>query len=640
MSLQLVDVSRRFGSQLALDRVSLHVRRGDCYGFIGHNGAGKTTAIRIALGLDRSFTGAVRIDGFDAEAHPREARARLGGLVEVPGFHDNLAGARNLELLARLQGFGRVGARRETARVLELVGLSDVGEKPVRAYSHGMRQRLGIAQSLLGTPAYVLLDEPTNGLDPEGIAQMRELLQRLTHGEGLTVLLSSHQLAQLSGLCNRIGVVHRGRLLVEEETERLLGGEDQRYALRLGDGPLQPERIAAALSALAAGGVGVEPGLGSERDTAGAREFQLQLGARPPEETLRTLVELGVPVRAFTPRPATLEEIYLRYAKSEEPAAPAPTVSMSARTGAEPSTPPARLAPPERLAPNGPTRRVIRYELERSWSRGALLALLALPAILAALRIWRRSAHAQAMLEHFEQGQLATTTQVTAFEAVGAGLQAALPLAAVIAAGLASQALAAELSNGTLRNLLLRPVRRAQAAAGKVLALLGLALGTYAALALVALLAAAWAFDYTGLYEILPDGGRYEYAKESLMWPQLGHALVAPLLPLASYVALGFLAGALARGAAGALALALGLVAFLDLSRTIARGLGWEGWLPSAYLPSPLGDTSYLRFYSDVVQGISNTEFAYARTSLVVPAVWTVACLALATWLLSRRSIP
>src|SRR5262245_12183043 len=158
MTLRLDSVTRRFGAHVALDAVSLHVRRGDCYGFLGHNGAGKTTAMRIALGLDRPQRGRVLVDGFDARDHPREARARMGGLIEQPGFHGHLSGTTNLVLLARLSAMDRGAARTEASRLLEAVGLAHAGSKPVRAYSQGMRQRLGIAQALLGRPAIVLLD--------------------------------------------------------------------------------------------------------------------------------------------------------------------------------------------------------------------------------------------------------------------------------------------------------------------------------------------------------------------------------------------------------------------------------------------------------------------------------------------------
>ena len=215
MTLRLVGVSKRFGRQTVLDAVTIHVRRGDCYGFLGHNGAGKTTALRVALGLIRPSAGTVLVDGFDGRTHPREARARMGGLIEVPGFRDGADATSNLRALARLGGLRRGAARAECARLLELVGLADVGVKPVRAFSQGMRQRLGLAQALIGRPAYVLLDEPTNGLDPEGIADLRDVLHRIRAEDGVTVLLSSHQLSEVAGICNRVGIIRRGRMILE-----------------------------------------------------------------------------------------------------------------------------------------------------------------------------------------------------------------------------------------------------------------------------------------------------------------------------------------------------------------------------------------------------------------------------------------
>jgi ABC-2 type transport system ATP-binding protein len=234
MSLQLLSLTRRFGDERALDGVSLHVRAGDCYGLIGHNGAGKTTAMRIALGLDRADAGEVQVDGFDTRRAPRETHARLGGLIETPGFHEQLDARSNLEMLARLQGLTVAEARAEAERQLARVGLTQVGAKPVRGFSQGMRQRLGIAQALLGSPRYVLLDEPTNGLDPEGSADVRALLARLVREEGVTVLVSSHQLHELAELCNRVAILQRGRRLVEAETRALLAGRPG--ALRARDG--------------------------------------------------------------------------------------------------------------------------------------------------------------------------------------------------------------------------------------------------------------------------------------------------------------------------------------------------------------------------------------------------------------------
>ncbi len=598
MLLQFLDVSRSFGAQRALDRVSIRVQRGDCYAFIGHNGAGKTSAMRIALGLDRNFQGQVLIDGFDARRHPREARARMGGLIEVPGFHGTLDAARNLLLLGQLQGLSRLEARREAGRLIELVGLGYAGAKPVAAYSQGMRQRLGIAQALLGRPMCVLLDEPTNGLDPQGIAEMQVLLRRLTHDEGLTVMLSSHHLAQISGLVNRVGVLHQGRLLVEAETKELLGGADGRYELVLE---------------------------GSELAQS------IEIGARAPSAVLRELVQSGAAVKSFAPDPPSLEQIYLEYAQRANDR-PLPAGAS------EPALPPAR--PAARLAPPAPIGRVVRYELQRAWSGGKLLLLLGLPAALALANVVRLHAHAQALAEEVQQGKLFSTTEVTAFQSCGSALQAGLPLCTAIAVGLATQAIAGELARGTLRNLLLRPVTRVQAALGKLAAQLALVALAYALLAGTALAASAWFFEFRGVAEMLPDGQRFDLVAARELVPELRHALLSPLLPLLAYSALGLFAGALARGAAGALALGLGLFAFLDLLRVLARGFGVEGCLPSAYLPSPLGDTSFLAYYADVAQGVSNAHFAFAATAWTAPALWAALALALSVLLLSRRSVP
>jgi len=597
MVLQLLAVSRSFGAQRALDRVSIHVRRGDCYAFIGHNGAGKTSAMRIALGLDRKFEGRVLIDGFDASTHPREARARMGGLIEVPGFHGSLDGARNLLMLGQLQGLSRLEARREAGRVIELVGLAYAGAKPVSAYSQGMRQRLGIAQALLGRPMCVLLDEPTNGLDPQGIAEMQVLFRRLTHDEGLTVMLSSHHLAQISGLVNRVGVLHQGRLLVEAETKELLGKADGRYKLLL-DGSEAAQTI--------------------------------ELGSRAASAVLRELVQSGAPVKSFAPDPPTLEEIYLQYAEraNDRPIPP----------GAE--APPTVVRPSAQLAPAAPVGRVVRYELQRAWSGGKLLFLLGLPAALAIASVLRLHAQAQALAEEVQQGKLFSTTDVTAFQSCGSALQAGLPLCTAIGVGLATQAIAGELARGTLRNLLLRPLTRAQALLGKLTAQLALVALAYALLAGCALAASAWFFDFRGVAEILPDGQRFDLVAAKELVPELRHALLAPLLPLVAYTALGLFAGALTRGAAGALALGLGMFGFLDLVRVLARGFGLEGWLPSAYLPSPLGDTSFLAYYGDVAQGVSNAHFAYASTDLAAPLLWAALTLAFALLCISRRSVP
>ena len=614
MPLELRSVSRRFGTQLALDRLSLHVRDGDCYGFIGHNGAGKTTAMRIALGLQRPDEGAVVVDGFDAARHPREARARMGALIETPGFQPGWSGARNLAELARLQGFSRAEARAEAGRWIDRVGLAGAGEKPVQAYSQGMRQRLGLAQALLGSPRYLLLDEPTNGVDPEGIAGMRELLHSLNEA-GTTLLVSSHQIHELSGICNRIGVLRQGRLLVEEETARLLGAQASRWRLSVRD----VEGARASLALLA-----IPPPLGAP-DGA----LLLDLGQAAPERVTRTLVERGIDVVSFSEEKPTLESIYLRTSAGTVTAAQAPRPE-----------PPPTAAPSDPRAPGRAVSRMGRFDLRRLASSSGLIALFAAPAALGAIAMFRRAAAGASDRSAVESAKVFSTTEVTAFEVVGLALQAGLPLLAFLALALASQSIAAELGRGTLRNVLLRPLVRAEAALGKSLALLLFVLGGYVLLSGTALLLGATVFEFRDVTETLPNGGRFTLTPAAEIWPDLRRALLSPLLPLAAYTGLGFLAGSIARTGAAALGFALSLGVLLDLGRAFTRAFRLAGGLPSDYLPSPLSDTSFVGFYVDVSRGVSNARFEHAPGAVLVPVTWALATFLLATHFLVRKPIP
>jgi len=614
MSLELRSVTRRFGAQLALDRLSLSVRDGDCYGFIGPNGAGKTTAMRIALGLHRPDEGAVVVDGFDATRYPREARARMGALIETPGFQPDWSGARNLSELARLQGFRRAAARAEAARWFERVGLAHAGMKPVQAYSQGMRQRLGIAQALLGSPPYLLLDEPTNGLDPEGIAEVRDLLRSLRQ-DGTTLLVSSHQLHEISGVCNRIGVLRQGRLLVEEETARLLHADASRWRLVV----REPARARAAIAALG----------GASADAGSDGALLLSLGEHPPERVTRGLFERGIDVVAFSEEKPTLESIYLRAGSGlASPALP----SLAARPPAAP--------PAEPRAPGRAIARMATFDLRRILSSPGRIALFATPALLGVLAMLRRAAESASDQSAVRSATLFSTTDVTAFEAVGLALQTGLSVLAFLALALGSQSIAAELGRGTLRNVLLRPLARTQAALGKSLALVAIVLGGYAVLAGIALLAGATVFEFRDVTETLPNGARFTLTPAGEIWPELRRALLSPLLPLAAYAGLGFLAGSIARTGAAALGLALALGVGIDLGRVLTRAFRWPGVLPSDYLPSPLSDTSFVRFYVDVATGISNARFEHQDGALLVPAIWALATFGLATWFLVRRPIP
>ena len=216
-------LTKRFGATLAVDAVDLHVREGDRYGFLGPNGSGKTTLVRMLLGLVYATSGEIELLGRPVPRRVAEALPEIGALVEGPAAYPHLSGRTNLRLL---DAAGPGGDRRTRARrigeALERVGLAGVDRRPVKAYSLGMRQRLGLAAALLRTPRLLVLDEPTNALDPQGIREIRELLIELNKA-GTTVFLSSHLLSEVEQLCTRVGVVDRGRLVLEEKLAAVRG---------------------------------------------------------------------------------------------------------------------------------------------------------------------------------------------------------------------------------------------------------------------------------------------------------------------------------------------------------------------------------------------------------------------------------
>ncbi|MDX3192856.1 ABC transporter ATP-binding protein [Streptomyces sp. MN03-5084-2B] len=240
-------LTKRYGRTVAVDAVDLEVREGDRYGFLGPNGSGKTTLVRMLLGLVYATAGEIEVLGKPVPKRVAEVLPDVGALVEGPAAYPHLSGRRNLALLdAAGRGGGRRTRRRRIDEALEQVGLGGVDQRPVKAYSLGMRQRLGLAGALLRKPRLLILDEPTNGLDPQGIKEMRELLVELNTG-GTTVFLSSHLLAEVEQLCTRVGVVDRGRLVLEEDlatlraaTGRILvGTPDAAEAAAVLDGQLE-----------------------------------------------------------------------------------------------------------------------------------------------------------------------------------------------------------------------------------------------------------------------------------------------------------------------------------------------------------------------------------------------------------------
>jgi ABC-2 type transport system ATP-binding protein len=232
-------LSKRYKDRWAVDHLDLRVEQGDIYGFIGQNGAGKSTTLKLLCGLARPTQGEALI--FGKPVRDSVARRRVGALIEQPGLFPDLSGRENLRLCATLLGLD--SPERQVEEILKTVGLAPKEKKPVRHYSMGMKQRLGVALALLGGPDLLLLDEPINGLDPEGIREMRELLLRLNRERGLTILVSSHILGELSKIATRYGIIQEGRLM-EQITAAELEQKCTDYLHLKAD---QPQKAAALL---------------------------------------------------------------------------------------------------------------------------------------------------------------------------------------------------------------------------------------------------------------------------------------------------------------------------------------------------------------------------------------------------------
>lgn len=299
IALQTEALTKRFGSRTAVDRLTIRVERGDIYGFLGPNGAGKSTTLRMLLGLIRPTSGAVKFPVRGSSWEYLRARSRVGAIIETPAFYENFSGRRNLQLLASLSG----GVpRKRVDEVLDIVELRDRARDPVKVYSYGMRQRLGIAQALLPTPDLIILDEPTNGLDPQGIQQTRNLIRRLRDEFKLTVLLSSHLLTEIEQLCNRVGIIHEGRLLYEGGPDTLVGGSNL-YKIRVDD-------LSRAFELLT-----------GESEVKVSRNGTSYLHLDADAETIPTvnalLVANGIKVYELSPTQETLEEAFLRLTTRE-----------------------------------------------------------------------------------------------------------------------------------------------------------------------------------------------------------------------------------------------------------------------------------------------------------------------------------
>ena len=223
--IKTTNLTKFYGNQISVDHLNMTVNQGEIYGFLGRNGAGKTTTIRMLLGLVKPTHGQIEIFGENLFNKQKEILRRIGSIVEVPGFYENLTAAENLLINAKIIGVHKKNAIEE---VLEMVGLQHETKKPVGKYSLGMKQRLGIARALLHYPELLILDEPSNGLDPIGIKEMRRLIKTLAKERNITLLISSHILSEIEQLADHVGIIHEGKLL-EEATYDQLRRRNRKY---------------------------------------------------------------------------------------------------------------------------------------------------------------------------------------------------------------------------------------------------------------------------------------------------------------------------------------------------------------------------------------------------------------------------
>jgi ABC-2 type transport system ATP-binding protein len=295
-------LTKRFGRREAVADVSFDVRAGEVFGFLGPNGAGKTTTIRMLVGLARPDRGEVRIRGLDLASAFEEAMAHVGCIVESPDLYRYLTGRENLQHFARMLGNGAAERIEELAA---LVALAERLDDKVATYSLGMRQRLGIAQALLGNPDVLILDEPANGLDPAGIREIRELVRRLARERGISVFVSSHLLSEIELMCDRVAIVHRGRTLAAAPVAELLGRVSADRVLVRASPAEKAAEVIRRFGEL------------EEGEAEGGESLAARLAPERVPDLLRALVAEGVDVRTIERPEASLEEIFLEITGSQ-----------------------------------------------------------------------------------------------------------------------------------------------------------------------------------------------------------------------------------------------------------------------------------------------------------------------------------
>ncbi|HEX5828585.1 MAG TPA: ABC transporter ATP-binding protein [Candidatus Limnocylindrales bacterium] len=298
-------LTKRYGEFTAVDNLDLTIRAGEVFGLLGPNGAGKTTTVLMLLGLTEPTRGVVRVTGLDPTREPLGVKRTVGYLPDNVGFYGGMTGRENLRYTAKLNGLARTEAERRIDELLAEVRLTDAADKKAETYSRGMRQRLGIADALVKNPSVLILDEPTIAIDPAGVEELLAMLRRLSDERRLTVLLSSHILGQVQGLCDRVGFFSAGRLVAAGPLDELARGTDQSVQLEVGvDGA--PEAIDAVALAL--------PGVRTVTTSPDDDRYRVVTASDDVAAPLAAaLAEAGLPLVHLRRRGADLQDLYRRY---------------------------------------------------------------------------------------------------------------------------------------------------------------------------------------------------------------------------------------------------------------------------------------------------------------------------------------
>ena len=293
-------LAKNFGSFQAVKDVSFTVNKGDVFGFLGPNGAGKSTTIRCMLSLIKADNGQIQLFGKDLQKHRNEILSKVGSIIEKPDFYRYLSAEKNLSIFARISG--KDVSKREIAEMLDFVGLNGRNRDKVGGFSHGMKQRLGIAQTLLHQPDLIVLDEPTTGLDPQGIVEIRNLILRLKSEQNKTVILSSHQLSEIELISNRMVIIDKGQSIIEGDVKELLNAQEMVVQLEVNDMDKTIQVINASFA-------------GASHKKINERIIEVNIEKQLVPNLNRILVQEGVEIHAMEPK-RKLEDFFMKIIQS------------------------------------------------------------------------------------------------------------------------------------------------------------------------------------------------------------------------------------------------------------------------------------------------------------------------------------